>query len=379
MILRSQRLQPVPLSAIIRDLSPLQFVQFMKPGRAHSSTLLLVRLLALAISLTLGTAHADDYSDVAQLLREGKLAEAQARVDRHLAAKPRDPQMRLFKGVIQRESGRPADAITTFTRLSEDHPELPEPYNNLAVIHAAQGQYDKARIALEKALRTHPSYATAHENLADVYARLASQAYSKALQLDGVPQPAPARLTLIRELSPVPASQAQPVLAAAPSTTASKPVAAPVQTKPAIVAAAPAPAKPAAAKAAVPAPSAAAPPTTAPDSSSQRDVELAVRAWARAWTDKNMTQYLAAYDKNFETPGQQSRSAWEQDRRLRITGKSRISVNLLELQITVKGNRAVAKFRQDYKADALAVLSRKTLELVRTGDRWLIVKEASGG
>lgn len=379
MILRSQRLQPVPLSAIIRDLSPLQFVQFMKPGRAHSSTLLLVRLLALAISLTLGTAHADDYSDVAQLLREGKLAEAQARVDRHLAAKPRDPQMRLFKGVIQRESGRPADAITTFTRLSEDHPELPEPYNNLAVIHAAQGQYDKARIALEKALRTHPSYATAHENLADVYARLASQAYSKALQLDGAPQPAPARLTLIRELSPVPASQAQPVLAAAPSTTASKPVAAPVQTKPAIVAAAPAPAKPAAAKAAVPAPSAAAPPTTAPDSSSQRDVELAVRAWARAWTDKNMTQYLAAYDKNFETPGQQSRSAWEQDRRLRITGKSRISVNLLELQITVKGNRAVAKFRQDYKADALAVLSRKTLELVRTGDRWLIVKEASGG
>ncbi len=352
----------------------------MKPGRAHSSTLLLVRLLALAISLTLGTAHADDYSDVAQLLREGKLTEAQARVDRHLAAKPRDPQMRLFKGVIQRESGRPADALTTFTRLSEDHPELPEPYNNVAVIHAAQGQYDKARIALEKALRTHPSYATAHENLADVYARLASQAYSKALQLDGSPQPGPARLTLIRELSPTPASQARPVLAAAPSTPASKPVA-PAQTKPAIVAVAPAaaPAKPAAATAAVPAPPATPPqPPAAPDSSN-RDVELAVRAWARAWTDKDMTQYLAAYDKSFETPGQQSRSAWEQDRRLRITGKSRISVNLLELQITVKGNRAVAKFRQDYKADALAVLSRKTLELVRTGDRWLIVKESSGG
>lgn len=349
----------------------------MKPGRAHSSILLLVRLLALAISLTLGTAHADDYSDVAQLLREGKLAEAQTRVDRHLAAKPRDPQMRLFKGVIQRETGRPAEALTTFTRLSEDHPELPEPYNNLAVIHAAQGQYDKARVALEKALRTNPSYATAHENLADVYARLASQAYSKALQLDGSPQPGPARLALIRELSPAPASQARPVLAAAPSTPAIKPVA-PAPTKPAVVAAAPAPAKPAAATAAVPAPPATPPqPPIAADSN--RDVELAVRAWARAWTDKNMTQYLAAYDKSFETPGQQSRSAWEQDRRLRITGKSRISVNLLELQITVKGNRAVAKFRQDYKADALAVLSRKTLELVRAGDRWLIVKESSGG
>ncbi len=348
----------------------------MKPGRAHSSILLLVRLLALAISLTLGTAHADDYSDVAQLLREGKLAEAQTRVDRHLAAKPRDPQMRLFKGVIQRESGRPAEALTTFTRLSEDHPELPEPYNNLAVIHAAQGQYDKARIALEKALRTNPSYATAHENLADVYARLASQAYSKALQLDGSPQPGPARLTLIRELSPAPAGQPRPVLAAAPSTPAAKP-AVPTPANPAIVAAAPAPSQAAIVKAAPPALPAAPPPVAAADGN--RDVELAVRAWARAWSDKNMALYFAAYDKSFETPGQQSRSAWEQDRRLRITGKSRISVNLLELQITVKGNRAVAKFRQDYKADALAVLSRKTLELVRAGDRWLIVKESSGG
>jgi hypothetical protein len=91
-----------------------------------------------------------------------------------------------------------------------------------------------------------------------------------------------------------------------------------------------------------------------------------------------MGQYLAAYDAAFEPPGRQSRSAWEQDRRDRILGKSRIAVNLLELQITIKGDRAVAKFRQDYKADALAVLSRKTLELSRSGGRWLIVKELSG-
>ncbi|MDP3699930.1 MAG: tetratricopeptide repeat protein [Hylemonella sp.] len=345
----------------------------MNPGRAHSPTVKLLRLLALAVGLTLGAAHADDYSDVAQLLRDGKLVEAQSRVERHLAAKPRDPQMRLYKGVIQRESGRPAEAMATFTRLSEDHPELPEPYNNLAVIHAAQGQYDKARIALEKALRTHPSYATAHENLADVYARLASQAYSKALQLEGAPQAGPARLALIRELSPAPVSPARPVMAATSG--------APVPARPAIVASAPTPTKPAATvAAATPLPPALPPPPPAPAVGvADREVEQAVRAWARAWSDKNMTQYLAAYDKAFETPGQQSRIAWEKDRTLRITGKSRISVNLLELQITVKDKRAVAKFRQDYKADALAILSRKSLELVKTGDRWLIVKESSGG
>jgi Flp pilus assembly protein TadD/ketosteroid isomerase-like protein len=330
-----------------------------------------VRLLALVACLSLGAARADEYGDVAQLLRDGKLAEAQVRVERQLAAKPRDPQMRLFKGVIQRESGRLADAMTTFTRLTEDHPELPEPYNNLAVILAAQGQYDKARVALEKALRTNPSYATAHENLADIYARLASQAYSKALQLDGGSS-SPARLALIREIAPAPGGRAV-VVAAAPAIKSAPPAPA----KPAIVAATPAPAKPAVAATAVPA--APATPAPVPTADGNREVEQAVRAWARAWSEKNMSQYLAAYDRAFEVPGQQSRSAWEQDRRLRITGKSRITVNLLELQITVKGNRAVAKFRQDYKADALAILSRKTLELAKTGDRWLIVKESSGG
>lgn len=340
------------------------------------------RLLPLLVCLTATMARADEYGDVSQLLRAGKLAEAQARVDRHLSSKPRDPQMRLYKGVIQRESGRQAEAIITFTRLTEDYPQLPEPYNNLAVIYAAQGQYDKARVALEKALHTNPSYATAHDNLGDIYARLASQAYSKALQMDGsaVP-PSQPRLAMIRDLSNPPVSPAPVVVAAAkpvPPAPATAPAPRPVPpppAKPSPVAAVTPP--PAAAPAAPPKAPAALPAVTAAGSS-QHEVEQAVHAWARAWADKNMTQYLAAYSKDFATPGGVSRIAWEQDRHLRITSKSRISVNLLELQVTVKDNRAVAKFRQDYKADALAVQSRKTLELVRAGDRWLIVKESSG-
>lgn len=148
------------------------------------SVLALARLLALAAGLTLAAARADEYSSVSQLLRAGKLAEAQERVDRHLAAKPRDPQMRYFKGLIQRESGQQAEAMATFTKLTEDFPELPEPYNSLGVIHAAQGDYDKARAALELAIRANPGYATAHENLGDIYVRLARQAYCRALQIE---------------------------------------------------------------------------------------------------------------------------------------------------------------------------------------------------
>ncbi len=109
-----------------------------------------------------------------------------------------------------------------------------------------------------------------------------------------------------------------------------------------------------------------------------RDVTLAVQAWAKAWSSKDMAAYLGAYGKDFDPPGNQSRSTWEAERRKRITGKSSISVKLDNLTATVNGNKAVAKFRQDYRADALTVSSRKTLELNKVGDRWLIVKESTG-
>ncbi|MEO5669867.1 MAG: tetratricopeptide repeat protein, partial [Ramlibacter sp.] len=134
-----------------------------------------IRLVALAAALWMPHAvFADDYSDVTQLMRSGKTSEALAKAEQFIAAKPRDPQMRFLKGVLQTEAGRTPDAIATFTRLTEDYPELPEPYNNLAVLYAGQSQFDKARAALEMAIRTNPSYATAHENLGDVYAKLAS-------------------------------------------------------------------------------------------------------------------------------------------------------------------------------------------------------------
>jgi Flp pilus assembly protein TadD len=169
----------------------------------HAGTTLpsTLRLMALAAALWVPlSALADDYADVNQLLRSGKPAEAMAKADQYLAAKPKDPQMRFLKGVIQTETGRTADAIATFSKLNEDYPELPEPYNNLAVLYAGQSQFDKARAALEEAVRANPSYAIAHENLGDVYARLAGIAYTKAQQLDAANSTVQPKLALIRQL-----------------------------------------------------------------------------------------------------------------------------------------------------------------------------------
>jgi Flp pilus assembly protein TadD len=156
--------------------------------------------LLAAIVLASGWAHADDYADVNALLRQGKTTEALAKADAYIAGKPRDPQMRFLRGVILAEEGKNADALLTFTQLTQDYPELPEPYNNLAALYAARSEFDKARTALEMAIKLKPDYATAHENLGDVYARLASQSYNRAQQLEAGNKTVPPKLALVRQL-----------------------------------------------------------------------------------------------------------------------------------------------------------------------------------
>jgi len=161
------------------------------------------RLAAIAICLLLATpvfAQSDELQEAQQLLKQGQVDRALERVDQFLKTKPKDARGRFLRGILLTEQNKPQEAIKVFTDLTQDYPELPEPYNNLAVLHASQGQYDKARAALEMAIRTHPSYATAHENLGDIYAKMASQAYDKALQLDKGNQGAQTKLNLIKDL-----------------------------------------------------------------------------------------------------------------------------------------------------------------------------------
>lgn len=201
--------------------------------------------LALALALSTPAIHAaDPLRDVRSLLQQGQAARALSSVERFVAANPRNAEARFLQGVALAELKRPNDAIAVFRKLTEDYPNLPEPYNNLAVLYAGQRDYDKARDALERAIRTHPSYATAHSNLGDLYAQLANEAYERALALDNG-RAAPRRaattqppLALIRELGPAPSAPLVVASAAPVSTPAARP--------------APTPAAPAAAPAARP-------------------------------------------------------------------------------------------------------------------------------
>ena len=141
-------------------------------------------LLGLGLALAGAAAMADEYAEVQKLQQTGQSAAALARADQYIAANPRDPQMRFIKSGLLSAGGKTAEAEELLVNLTRDYPELPEPWNNLAVLYASQGQLDKAEQSLASALRINPAYATALENLGDVRVRQAAAAYQRARQLD---------------------------------------------------------------------------------------------------------------------------------------------------------------------------------------------------
>ncbi len=330
-------------------------------------------LSSLSLLLMSAYVKADDAADVGKLLRSGQINEAQQKVDGALAQRPKDAQLRFLKGLILTEQNKSAEAITVFSKLTDDYPELPEPYNNLAVLYASSGQYDKARASLEMAIRTNPTYGTAHENLGDVYAKLASQAYDKALQLDSSNNTAKLKLTLVKNLVGNTTGGTNPKVAATPAAVASAP--ATVAPAKAAAATSKADAEPVRAEAKPAAKPAA--PVAAVDKE-EEEVLKAVENWAKAWGNKDTNAYLAHYSKDFQTPKGETHKAWSEERRNRIEGKGHISVKIEAAKVEVEGSTATVKFRQIYTSDQLTANSRKTLHMVKQDGKWQIKQERAG-
>ena len=166
--------------------------------------------LAVAALLAAGNAGAQQQSDPRQastileqarrLIKEGKPDNALKALDDGLKVAPRDAQLRFLYGVTLNERGRAPEAIDVFQQMTEDFPELPEPYNNLAVLYAAKGDLDKARSALENAVRALPGYALALENLGDVYVRMAARSYEQAGAADKTSESSKSKLAMARDL-----------------------------------------------------------------------------------------------------------------------------------------------------------------------------------
>ena len=310
-------------------------------------------LSQLTLAILSVSAFADEVSDIDKLIRAGQTVEALRKVDTALVLHPKDAQMRFLKGLILTQQNKPSDAIAVFSKLSDDYPELPEPYNNLAVLYAANGQYDKARASLESAIRVNPTYGTAQENLGDVYAKLASQAYDKALQLDPGNATAKQKSTLVHTLVGNTTSGTNAKVTAktpaAATQTAQKPVGmVELQGK------------------------ADAGKTAAPE---QAELIRKIENWAQVWSEKNTEAYLAHYAPDFQPASGAAHKTWVEERRNRIGSKGRIDVKLEDIKVAVNGDTATVQFRQIYISDKLTEKNSKTLVLAKTDGKWLIKQE----
>lgn len=289
---------------------------------------------ALLMTASVVQAASPGVDEAQALMAQGQYEQALERLDRQISSAPQDAEARFTRGLVLVRLNRNDDAAKTFTELTRDYPQLPEPYNNLAVIYAQQGEYDKARDALEAALATHPSYPVAHENLGDIYAALSAAAYTRALSLDQNNSAVRAKLNLINQLDGLADSGVTMTARTAP-----------------------------AAETAGPAPDAA-------------GVTLAIQSWAAAWSSKDVDKYLACYASEFAPEGGTSRQAWEAQRRARISKPREIRVAVSDVKVApLAAGRVQVTFQQDYQSDTLSNKSTKVLEMAQAKGQWQIRRE----
>ncbi len=386
--------------------APKSFFQQMASG-------LTLCVFAALCSLAVAQSTPNAQESIKKALQAGQLDLAAKLVQQERERSPKDVQMRFMEGVIQAQQGQTDKAIDTFKNIIQSHPELSEAYNNLGVLYAAKGRLEESRNYLEKALQTHPSYAAAHRNLSDVISQLAKQSYAKALQVDPKVKNTPPQLTLLGSIGPEkrnqPPSTSVTVKIPPATTVAAAPTPAPsnsvsvgtttpstpsTPTPPASTAPAPsktqspatppvvtssaslpAEAKPLATEAAQPKAPAANADLLAARKVEEAAIQSALAVWAKAWSQKDMPAYLSAYAADFVPAEKMSRAKWESERRLRIVSKKSILVEVSQVQITLQGPKATVRFQQIYESDNFKGNSRKTLEMQKQGQRWLIVRE----
>ncbi|MBF0622475.1 MAG: tetratricopeptide repeat protein [Magnetococcales bacterium] len=405
--------------------------------------IILLGLLVIFQASSVSATPEDALDRILSLADQEKYQEATDQLDRFLHTYPTNPQGQFLHGLLLTHMGKHKDAIRIFKQLTEAYPELPEPYNNLAVLYAEQGDLEQARMALLRAIKTDPVYSTALDNLGDIYALMATSAYTKALKMSKDSEETRAKLNLVNQLTnrgdgnhnsgvigafkrsektqPSAARVAHKSEIKSALVTSSSPTPIPVhksiqkpvestktaEIKPAtqsLVLSRTPPVYPGKAQklapvvsprrvvqAPTPAP-AMKPPVPKPvqrrvvDKAAQQqqllrqEIQNMVSRWATDWSAQKISGYTSHYAPNFRGMDAETRRVWEKKRSWVLSRPKYIRVQVSNLKTVLRGNdQAEATFMQDYRSDRYHDRVSKTLFLQKKKGRWKIVQERSNG
>ncbi len=377
---------------------------------------------------------ADETDEIYALIEQDRLSDAMRQTETLLRDAPEDPALLFARAVIAEKNGSNREAVEIYKGLTLSHPEMLEPFNNLAIHYARTGDYKAAITTLEQAMQSNPSIATAYRNLTAIYAQLASVAYRKALNSDTPLEPLELASLEKLDSSTSGSSQNPPILVASvqnyiteslgqnssseddqptneaadrtkktsaadsveskpESETKSGPEPEPesalqqvqavvVESAPTTVKA-PDPEKVEKAAEAIPEPAviAAVTPTVeakqvAEDIAAQKQALINhIKSWAEAWSDRDVDRYLSHYSERFKPRDNLTLEEWKKQRYGRLRWREFIIVKPSKYSISIEGKSATVDFSQYYKSERFEDTIRKTLEFNKEGNRWLITKE----
>ena len=299
-------------------------------------------IIILLLLPSLVVANTKNDMDSILLLISEKPFIALEKIKKRLRQTPDEPRLLFYKGVTEAKLNQIDNAIKTYNDLINKYPNLPEPYNNLAVIYAERQELDLAKDTLEKAIKTNSSYSVAHVNLGDIYTRMATNAYNMAFEIDKDNKIARNKLKLITELFNY-----------KPNTNEKSIIVEELDAK--IIKIEP-----------------------RNKSVDKKKIIEKIAAWKTAWEAKDLDSYFDSYSENFKYPNQMSQEQWEKYRRDRIMNKKEITINISNIKTKFKKDIVHAIFYQDYKSTGYQQKSKKTLIFEFQANDWKIIEEFSG-
>ena len=299
--------------------------------------LLVVSILLMFTNILIAESNIEK---IKLLLKQGKYENAESIIKETIEYNLNNPEILFYRGIIQTNLGKTNQAIDTFRDLTERFPELPEPFNNLAVLYAEKGQFRLAKEILEQAIKTNPSYLTAHINLGDIFTKMASEAYNKALEIDKSNNIAITKLSMITQLFNYNPNTKNTIIDS-------------VKPKEQVKI------------------------TKLPKKELRKIILNSIENWKTAWESKNMEDYFDSYSSTFIYPNNMTKSEWKKYRANRILPKKIINISISNIKFKFEKEKIQTTFTQNYKSGRLNQTSNKILTFVGENERWLILEETS--
>jgi len=258
-------------------------------------------------------------NDIILLIDNGQFEAAEKQIKSKLNSTPNDLNTLILKGILITKSDSPQNGLNFFLNLETKFKNTPEILNNIGVIYSLLGNTPKAVDYFEKSIKSKQFSNDAFTNLRNSLAKIASETYSKALNIKK-------EKNKLDQLffSYVLTSQENKVAIDKNNTIEELPIEKKLVSK--------------------------------------KQAQDLINNWISAWTNNDFTSYKNSYIDDFKGRFL-SHQDWSDNREPRVKYTKNIIIKINNLQIVEQSDsKFKVRFTQDYSSSAIKSVGTKILE-----------------